>query len=264
MVSLASLKWFFVINGSVILLGTGQYYLLNYFEHHVVALLCAMLVKNYISYSVINNATVRRPYITTGVRKQTFDLVNFAKTGLIETASYYYASRVVARVSSSILMDIVLFIPTSFVFELVFDFFHYWTHRGAHMNYTVYKMVHSKHHEHALVDASTTYQHSALDLLLTNFLPIVLATSIVPLSDYTTVLVFWFKSLVEVAGHTGKDTSSSFIQCIWLPQALGIELYSRNHNLHHISAKYNFSKRFSIWDKLFGTFHKGTIHERAV
>ena len=264
MVSLASLKWFCVINGSVLLVGTGQYYLLKYFEHHVVALLIAIFLKNIVSYSVINYATVQRAYITKGVRKQKFDFINFTKTGLIETASYYYASRIAAYSTSSILMDIVLFIPTSFVFELVFDFFHYWTHRGAHMNYSVYKIVHSKHHEHSLVDASTTYNHSALDLLLTNFMPIVLATSIVPLSDYTTVLVFWFKSLVEVAGHTGKETSSSFIQCIWLPQVLGIELYSRNHNLHHISAKYNFSKRFSIWDKLFRTYHQGTAHERPV
>ena len=263
MVSLVSLKWFFLINGSVLLVGTGQYYLLQYFENHLLALISMMFVKNYVSYAVINSATVRRDFITKGERKQRFEIGNFTKTSLIESASYYYASHI-AYPTTSILFDIIMLIPMSFLFELVFDFFHYWTHRGAHSNTAFYRIIHSKHHEHSLVSAATTYNHNALDLLLTNFLPVVLATSIVPLSDYTTILVFWYKSIVEVAGHTGKDTSSSFIQCIWLPKALGIELYSRNHNLHHIKSRYNFAKRFSIWDKLFGTYHQGTIYERPV
>jgi sterol desaturase/sphingolipid hydroxylase (fatty acid hydroxylase superfamily) len=264
MVSAASLKWFVIINSSVLLLGTGQYFLLQAAQHHVLAILVASLVKNYMSYALVKTLTTRRTYITQGTRHQTFNLVNFVKSSAIESCSYYYATQVAAYPTTGFVTDIVWFIPMSFLFELVFDFFHYWTHRIVHMYPALYKAVHYKHHEHKLVDTNTTYNHTALDLTLTNFVPIVLATTIVPLSDYSTIMVFWFKSVVEVAGHSGKDTSSSFIQCIWLPRMFGIELYSRNHNLHHINAKYNFSKRFSIWDKLFGTYHTGVLNERHV
>jgi sterol desaturase/sphingolipid hydroxylase (fatty acid hydroxylase superfamily) len=39
-----------------------------------------------------------------------------------------------------------------------------------------------------------------------------------------------------------------------LPKSLSIELYSRDHLLHHTKPNTNFSKRFSIWDKLFFTY----------
>jgi sterol desaturase/sphingolipid hydroxylase (fatty acid hydroxylase superfamily) len=117
-----------------------------------------------------------------------------------------------------------------------------------------YKYVHYQHHTAYLINANTTYNHTLPDLIITNFLPIVATSAILPVSQYTLTTIFWYKAILEVSGHTGKDTSSSFIQCIYLPRLLGIPLYSRDHNKHHIQPKVNFSKRFCIWDKIFGTY----------
>lgn len=38
---------------------------------------------------------------------------------------------------------------------------------------------------------------------------------------------------------------------------LQIELRADDHQRHHIQASCNFSKRFSLWDRLFGTFVDG-------
>jgi sterol desaturase/sphingolipid hydroxylase (fatty acid hydroxylase superfamily) len=95
------------------------------------------------------------------------------------------------------------------------------------------------------------------DYIITNTLPLILAGYIMPSSLYFYNLIFWYKSFVEFAGHTGKSNKSgSFPQCIWLPRFFGIQLHTKDHNIHHISPNYNFSKRFSLWDKIFGTSAK--------
>jgi len=69
-------------------------------------------------------------------------------------------------------------------------------------------------------------------------------------------LVLGYKTWIEVAGHLGEVSgrSTSFPACVWLPRALGIELRTRDHDLHHThGGRHNFSKRFTLWDQVFGT-----------
>jgi len=163
-----------------------------------------------------------------------------------------------APTTNSPALEYLLFIPRTFIFELLFDFFHYWTHRFGHSHPLIYNYVHKLHHSDSLVNAYNTFHHTLADIILTNAVPILLAAYLFPLPRFTLTLFFWFKTIVEVSGHTGKDTTSSFLQFIYLPRTLGIELYSRDHGLHHYNPNVNFSKRFSIWDKVFGTFKSGT------
>jgi sterol desaturase/sphingolipid hydroxylase (fatty acid hydroxylase superfamily) len=67
-----------------------------------------------------------------------------------------------------------------------------------------------------------------------------------------------YKTSVEIAGHTGKKLypTSSFPQFPWLVKYFNIELYTEDHDIHHRLLKYNFSKRLSLWDKIFGTYIK--------
>jgi sterol desaturase/sphingolipid hydroxylase (fatty acid hydroxylase superfamily) len=68
-----------------------------------------------------------------------------------------------------------------------------------------------------------------------------------------------YKQYTELAGHSGKMLSpaSSFPQFIWLPRLFNIQLYAEDHDLHHKVSNCNFAKRFSLWDKVFGTYlHK--------
>lgn len=60
------------------------------------------------------------------------------------------------------------FVLISFVFELVFDFFHYWTHRLCHSRISPYlARCHAKHHRtHDGLAPISTYDQSLTDVLL--------------------------------------------------------------------------------------------------
>lgn len=61
--------------------------------------------------------------------------------------------------------------------------------------------------------------------------------------------------MIELAGHSGTDDNHScFSQFIFIPRLLDIDLNKADHFLHHLSSTYNYSKRFSLWDKVFGTY----------
>ena len=157
--------------------------------------------------------------------------------------------------------NIIYFIPISFVFELLFDFFHYWSHRTLHQNKYLYQLLHKHHHRFSNpIPIITFYQHP-IDLLLSNSIPSFLSFFIInklfkiQISQLLLKLIMNYKSFIEISGHCGKETkTSSFPQFIWLPRYFNIELYTIDHDLHHASNNCNYSKRFSAWDKCFGTY----------
>ena len=157
--------------------------------------------------------------------------------------------------------DIISFIPYSFIFEVLFDFFHYWTHRICHLYPWLYQKTHKTHHEHDLVSVHTTYHQHYLDIILTNSVPFLLAYSMFPfkLSLLQIHMILVYKELVEISGHCGRALfpTSSFPQFIWLPRLLSIPLHAEDHHIHHTKRIFNFGKRFSLWDKLFRTYHCG-------
>lgn len=157
--------------------------------------------------------------------------------------------------------EILYFIIVSFLYEVIFDFFHYWTHRLAHYVPCIYKKSHKLHHKNIGLSPIITFVQEPFDLILTNMFPIAMTLIIfniskIYLSLFIYVCIMTYKSYVEIAGHAPiiKTKSCAFPQFIWLPKMLGIELYSKNHNKHHTYPNTNFSKRFSLWDKVFGTW----------
>ena len=151
------------------------------------------------------------------------------------------------------------FIPMSFAFNIIFDFFFYWGYRALHLSHSPW---HKIHHHHIHLKPSITFYQDPMDILLTISLPFLLTAQIVqtvyPLCSFELALLVTYKIFVELSGHAGRTSrpASSFPQFIWLPKLLGIELYSEDHNLHHTKPDCNYSKQFSIWDKTFGTFHE--------
>jgi sterol desaturase/sphingolipid hydroxylase (fatty acid hydroxylase superfamily) len=139
-----------------------------------------------------------------------------------------------------------------FFFELAVDFFHYWFHRLSHQMGSTWHRVHHRHVRPHLIN---TFCHHPLDLVLLESIPTLLAYNLFPL-ELSTAMVY--KSFIEISGHSGKHLfpSSCFPTCVWLPRLLGIQLHSEDHALHHLTGTSNFSKRFSLWDKVFGTLHK--------
>jgi len=150
------------------------------------------------------------------------------------------------------------FIAKSFLFEIVFDLFHYSTHRLLHFSPLLYRNIHKTHHEIVNPIPYSTFHMSILDLLFSYSFPLTISLYVLPF-DFSLLqfyLLITYLTYQEIGGHIGKimKPTSSFPQFIWLPKLLGIELYAEDHFLHHSKIKCNFSKRFNIWDKIFNTY----------
>jgi sterol desaturase/sphingolipid hydroxylase (fatty acid hydroxylase superfamily) len=257
MVSTRSLVLFASINATVFTISYAQYAILSTLNYNVVATFLTVCLKAGFLLQVLHRITAHRPRIfPANTPGPSFHWLLFLRTYGIETLSYLIAMTM-AQDQGALWKDILLFLPTSFAYELVFDLGHYATHRLLHTVPFLYQHIHKSHHTHTHMNAHTTYCHSPQDLFITNLLPIMLASALIPVTPFTLTAIFWYKTAIEMSGHTGKDTSGSFIQCIYLPEALGISLYSRDHALHHLHPTVNFSKRFSLWDRVFGT--KGSV-----
>jgi sterol desaturase/sphingolipid hydroxylase (fatty acid hydroxylase superfamily) len=250
---LSSIKWYLLINGFIISMGSLQYLIFSYYKYYVLIIFFITIIKLLLIIFILNYITHNKNFITKGKRTCKFNTIDFLKTSTVETLSFYILINYFTN-QVSIIQDLIYFIPRSFIFEIIFDFGHYWTHRLMHTIPILYTIVHKKHHTDYLININTSYNHTLYDYIITNTLPLILAGYIMPSSLYFYNLIFWYKSFVEFAGHTGKSNKSgSFPQCIWLPRFFGIQLHTKDHNIHHISPNYNFSKRFSLWDKIFGT-----------
>lgn len=154
--------------------------------------------------------------------------------------------------------EFAAFIPKSLVFELLFDLFHFAAHWVCHQSTWLYQHVHKRHHMHLHPCPLSTYEQDAVDLCLTNVLPFFLAASLgFPLSTLQLHLMFAYKTYVEVAGHSGLEIKGFSFPQLPLISALSICLRVHDHDLHHTHPKFNFAKRFALWDKLFGTFRPG-------
>lgn len=153
--------------------------------------------------------------------------------------------------------EILYFIPKSFLFEIVFDFFHYWTHRILHSNKFLYTHIHKKHHKFNYTIPILTFYHHPFDLIITNSIPQIITLCIFPsITMFQYNVILSYKTFIEICGHSGKKSYpiGSFSQFIWLPRILNISLYTEDHALHHSSNFCNYSKRFSLWDKQFETY----------
>jgi len=165
------------------------------------------------------------------------------------------------------------FVAASFCFEVCFDLGHYWTHRLAHACSRsgsalakALSKAHAAHHAHASGLAPVlAYAQAPLDVVACNGLPALAALAVTGRYLDSVTLVWAYKAYVEAAGHAGCESrATSFPQCVWLPQCLGIALRTADHDRHHGAAAVNFAKRFTLWDRVFGTYSAGTEANRPL
>lgn len=266
--SLKSIVYFFSINTMLTSLALVQNTLIekqSSVYSWLLLIYVTFVIRNYTLMALIdrgvkhkslieNHLTVKESY------KHEFDL-NVLSSTLVEALTYVVVRVYILKGCYTVTIgDIIWFIPFSFLFELVFDFFHYWTHRMVHHHF-VYAYIHKKHHKHFHPITITTYYQEPLDLLITNSVPVVLTLLLIPLLSLPQYhIMLTYKEYIEISGHCGRHLfpSSSFTQCIWLPRLFNIQLYTEEHDMHHSLNKCNYSKRFSLWDKVFGTYRPHT------
>ena len=273
MISSRSLKNYLLINGFILCISLLEYKTIHYIEGlytqiqiQIACILCIFLSRNYLLVQYIANRIKDRENIhpkyakiedyTEGYPHEF--LTNLVSSTIVETATYVCIKEVFYETGSIIYyQDLVFFIPCSFIFEVIFDFFHYWTHRILHTNKWLYIHIHKKHHKYSYPMPILTYYHSPLDLIITNSIPQMITLGMFPyISLFQFNLILTYKTFIEISGHSSKKMypSGSFSQCIWIPRFLDISLYTEDHTLHHSNNNCNYSKRFSLWDKVFNTY----------
>uniref|UniRef100_A0A6C0HZ19 Fatty acid hydroxylase domain-containing protein n=1 Tax=viral metagenome TaxID=1070528 RepID=A0A6C0HZ19_9ZZZZ len=268
MISTNSFYNFVSINTILYLLALFQYNLYICIKQFNGLLIYFVFVsRNYFLINFVEYGTKHKPLIH---KRDSLNLLtyydlhfNVWRTTLIETITHFYIeSYIINKITNStFIYEIAYFIPVSFIFEIIFDFFHYFAHRLLHHR-LLYKYAHKIHHKFENPIAIATFYQDPVDLLITNSFPTILAfylTSHITCLQITFIqynLIIVYKSLIEISGHCGRRLypTSSFTQFIWLPKLTGIELYTEDHDLHHSQNNCNYGKRFSFWDKIFGTY----------
>ena len=248
-----SIKNFFSINTFLLAIGNLQYYLSNqnYFINVII-----FTVRNYILLNFLDSNIKNKTKISNILPKEDYPYefhFNLVAATIIETTTHIFIKNILIKSNNT---NIIYIIPISFLFEIVFDLFHYTTHRMLHHEY-IYKYIHKKHHKFNHPSSIITFYQDPIDLLITNSFPTISTMILLPfISYYEFTLISIYKSFIEIGGHSGiiSKPTCSFPQFIWLPKIFNIELYTEHHDLHHSSNNCNYSKRFSLWDKIFGTF----------
>ena len=246
------LKNYVLVNGFLWLGGTLTYTAYNLTQFPQL-LLCATFIKNVVIARFIMASRSDLSYTRGGERDSSHDYLYLTKVSIFDSFSLMLL--LPQTVDSALLYDIFTFIPKSFVYEILFDFCHYWMHRFIHGSPRLYGMIHATHHAQIYIDPYKAFYQSFPDLLLTNLVPLFIATYCVPVSPHFLFVFFWYKTFIEVAGHIGKPIrATSFPQCILLPRLLGIALHAEDHEYHHLRPNKNFAKRFALWDRVFQTY----------
>jgi sterol desaturase/sphingolipid hydroxylase (fatty acid hydroxylase superfamily) len=266
MISKRSFYNFLSINLFFYTYGFFEYSIYHYFTHTFFTLFFLSTFRNYFLYTLLDYNTEKYDYIYLhrNIASLTDYKENFLKISLLDSVNLYFLlqfSQLFYKNSdyNDFLYDMLYFIPKSFLFEIIFDLFHYITHRLEHKTKFFAHKIHHQHHTPTLV---STFNHHILDLICTNVIPFYITSYIcivllqIRISNYMLFILYISKIYIELCGHSGKNIKhiGSFVQCVWLPRLLDIDLYTIDHTNHHYYNNCNYSKRFSLWDRIFGTY----------
>jgi len=253
MVSFSSIRVYVIINTTLCAIAYAHHLLFN---THFAYLTLFTFLRNIAMTKGIEYSVKNKELANTNYKYPEGEFIYYIAQGsAIETLTIYFIKPY--NLTPSLPLIAAAFIPMSFVFEIIFDFFFYLAHRQLHLTHSSW---HKMHHEYIHLKPSITFYQDIIDILATVTLPFLFAQQLLqlvyPLSSLEISLLLTYKIFIEISGHTGRKSnpSSSFPQFIWLPKYLGIEMYSEDHALHHTDPSCNYAKRFILWDKVFGTY----------
>ncbi len=271
MISFNSIKNFFLINGTALVLTTVHYLVTFPTESlfdDILIQFGASLVKNYFIMDFIDNRIQNKKSIMEEKRSlekhiprerfyKEFDLFVFSTTFVDSLTQVLTKKLFITKYYDFQYQDLISFVFLSFGYEICFDFFHYFAHSYLHTNKILYRNFHKVHHKWLYPSCKLTFYNHPFDFIFTNSIPSLLTMFVFPFefTYFQYELLQTFKAMLEIGGHSGKHlNSSSFTQFIWLPKILGIGLRTEDHDLHHSMNNCNYAKRFTLWDKVFNTY----------
>lgn len=265
MFSRKSLQNFFLVNSVISTISVATQKLCSMFNNSFPIVLGTELLKNTFLIQAMDYRNRNKPKIDESYEIEEsypheFKL-NVLGATMVKACTHYVIlnSGVLApSVDYGVVAQCGIFFIKSFAFEIFFDLGHYWMHRLLHSHPTLYKSIHKQHHKFLHPSAQVAFYINPIDLALSYTIPVAFAMYMIPLTPNEFACTSTYLTYQEIGGHLGKKMAptSSFAQCIWLPRIWNIQLYTEDHDLHHSHFNYNYSKRFTLWDKVFGTYKK--------
>lgn len=134
----------------------------------------------------------------------------------------------------------------------IIDTWQYWLHRIMHINKTLYRKFHSRHHRLYVPYAYGALYNDPVEGFLLDTLGTGIATIVTNLSHRESIILFTFATLKTVDDHCGYRLPFDIFQIIFPNNSL-------YHDIHHQTwgVKNNFSQPFfTFWDKLNKTDYK--------
>lgn len=232
-------------------------FILMYLFQNPILFLLGIIFMHIIVYYLVWSSVSTKPLLTEIKNQYQLNLLDIRYItiwAIIEGISYQFVN---LQKNDNIWYNIVTFIPVTFLFEIIYDLVFYIHHYMSHKNKTIYRLLHKTHHQHHNnINIISLYYTDPIDIII-NVIYIILISYLVPIYELQFFIWVFHKLVVELAGHSGTDDNHScFSQFIFIPRLLDIDLNKGDHFLHHLSSTYNYSKRFSLWDKVFGTYHQ--------
>ena len=266
------LRNYIFVNSQLALITYAMTYYSNIYINNLavnsINMLMIFTLRNVLITNIIDNSIKNKEYISNDSDRNneiSYSMIKYLiQTSFLEAFNYIlctYLFDITFFTNNFIILfvNFICFIPISFIFEIIFDLLHYSVHYIFHKT-KLYK-YHKEHHKITHPTSLSSFYQHPIDYTLSNSLPLIILVYIFNycklLNMYIFMLILTYKVHIEIAGHCGKLTrTSSFPQCIWLPKLFNIELYTMDHDNHHTKNNCNYSKRFTLWDKFFGTYQK--------
>lgn len=146
-------------------------------------------------------------------------------------------------------MNPVWFIALFFLVPVWESFYFYWIHRLLHVPF-LYKHVHALHHRNINVGPWSGLSMHPVEHAI--FLGSVLIHFIVPSSPVHILYHLQYFSLTAATTHTGFEG-------LVVKDKNRLKLGTFHHQMHHRYFECNYGSLDVPWDKLFGSFHDGTV-----
>jgi len=143
----------------------------------------------------------------------------------------------------------VWFIALFFFVPMWESFYFYWIHRMLHLPW-FYKHVHALHHRNINVGPWSGLSMHPIEHVI--FLGSGLIHFIVPASPVHILYHMQYLSLTAATTHTGFEG-------LVIKDENRLKLGTFHHQMHHRYFECNYGSLEIPWDKLFGSFHDGTV-----
>lgn len=134
----------------------------------------------------------------------------------------------------------------------IIDTWQYWLHRIMHLNKTLYRRFHSRHHRLYVPYAYGALYNDPVEGFLLDTLGTGIASIVTCLSPRESIVLYTFATLKTVDDHCGYRLPYDLFQIIFPNNSI-------YHDIHHQAwgIKNNFSQPFfTMWDKMNKTEYK--------